>query len=69
MNTPKYLTLKAKLDSLKHHPLLIKDILEGRSREEIRAKVRRLNEIRVERGAEREALNFVSYLKKIRLTI
>jgi SAM-dependent methyltransferase len=64
MNTPKYLTLKAKLDSLKSHPLLIKDILEGRSREEIRAKVRRLNGIRAEREVEKEALSFVSYLKK-----
>ena len=60
MNTPKYLTLKAKLDSLKHNPLLIKDILEGRSREEIRAKVRKLNDVH----AEKEALNFISYLKK-----
>jgi hypothetical protein len=54
------LTLRAKLDSFKHHPLIIKDILKGRSREELRAKIRRLNGIR----AEREAFNFISYLKK-----
>jgi SAM-dependent methyltransferase len=58
------LTLKGKINSICHHPSILKDLLQGKNAQEIRAKIRRLNEIQAEREAEREAFKYISYLKK-----
>jgi SAM-dependent methyltransferase len=58
------LTLKDKIDSMRRHPSVIKDILIGKKVEEIRAKIRKLDERQAERQAENEALEFISYLKQ-----
>ncbi len=59
-----YLTLKGILESLKDHPSIIKDILQGHSREEIRDKVRKLEENLQQRQAEKEVRNFIIHLKQ-----
>jgi SAM-dependent methyltransferase len=58
------LTLKTKFDSVRRHPSIIKDIIQFKNAEEIRAKVRRLDEMQAERQAENEALRFIIHLKR-----
>jgi hypothetical protein len=45
------LTLKTKIDSVIRHPSIIKDIIQFKNAEEIRAKIRRLDEMQAERLA------------------
>jgi SAM-dependent methyltransferase len=59
-----HLTLKGKLKSLRHHPSIIKDILQGHSGEEIRKKVRKLEESLQQRQEEEEVRNFIIHLKQ-----
>ena len=55
--------LKSKIYSVRRHPSIIKDIIKGKSFEEIRSKVSKLDENLAERQGEKKALNFASYLK------
>jgi SAM-dependent methyltransferase len=56
--------LKGKIDSIIRHPSIIKDIVKGKEIEDIRDKVRRLDDIYYERQGKNEILQFISYLKK-----
>jgi SAM-dependent methyltransferase len=58
------LTLKGKINSVRRHPSILKDVIQGKNSEEIRAKVKSLDEVRAERLREKEALKYISYLKK-----
>jgi SAM-dependent methyltransferase len=58
------LTLKTKIDSVRRHPSLIKDILQCKNVKEIRDKIRRLDERQAERQAEKEIFDFISHLKQ-----
>ena len=58
------MTLKDKLGCLKRHPSIIKDIFQGRSREDIRAKVRKLEENQQQKQEEKEVRNFILHLKQ-----
>jgi SAM-dependent methyltransferase len=58
------LTLKGKLDSVLHHPSILKDFLARKSSQEIRDKVRELNQIKAEEHAEKEAFEFIEQLKR-----
>ena len=46
------------------HPIILKNIIEGKSREEIRANARRLKELQAERLCLQESQKFISSLKK-----
>ena len=56
--------LKGKIDSIVRHPSIIKDIVKGKEIEDIRDKVRRLDDIFYERQGKKEIPQFISYLKK-----
>ena len=58
------LPLKSKIYSITRHPSIIKDIVQGKGSSEIRSKVRLLDEKLGESQGKKEALNFISYLKK-----
>jgi SAM-dependent methyltransferase len=62
------LTLKTKIDSVRRHPSIIKDIIQCKNAEQIRDKVRRLDQRQAEREAERQAQketsDFISHLKQ-----
>jgi SAM-dependent methyltransferase len=58
------LTLKTKIDSVRRHPSIIKDIIQCKKAEEIRNKIRRLDEKKDERQAENEIKEFISNLKR-----
>jgi SAM-dependent methyltransferase len=58
------LTLKNKLTTLWRHPEVIKEILKAKKREDIREKVRRLNQKKAELREQKEVYNFLSSLKK-----
>jgi SAM-dependent methyltransferase len=54
------MTLKAKINSIIHHPSILKDVIEGKSSEEIRAKVVMLRG----KGLGKEVPKFISHLKR-----
>ena len=56
------MTLRGKINSVIHHPSILKDIIEGKNSEEIRAKVRSLDV--KGRGLGKEVPQFISHLKK-----
>jgi SAM-dependent methyltransferase len=58
------LTLKSKVTSLLRHPLLIKDIVQGNNVENIRIKIRRLNEKTQRIKNENEISEFIKVLKQ-----
>lgn len=58
------MTLTGKINSLWHHPIIIKDILQGKNSEEIRARVRNLNELAIDRRHRNEVNRFISRLKQ-----
>jgi SAM-dependent methyltransferase len=58
------LTLKAKLDTVLHHPSILKDFLAGRSSQEIRDKIRELRRIKVEKHYQKEVFEFIKQSKK-----
>lgn len=57
------MALKNKIDTVVHHPFIIGDIVRGKSKGEIRAKIRAANENQRKRQFERECLQFISQLK------
>ncbi len=58
------LGFKSKVESLLRHPQIVKDVIEGKSREEIRAKVRELTRKEYEIKSEKEVSDFISFLKR-----
>jgi SAM-dependent methyltransferase len=58
------LTLKSKITSLLHHPSVIKDILQGNNLENIRIKIRKLNERSEQIKNENEVSEFITALKQ-----
>ena len=58
------MNIKAKIDSIKKHPSIIKYIILGKKRSEIRSKIRELDQEQSERQAEKEVKSQISYLKK-----
>jgi Methyltransferase domain len=58
------MTLKGKINSLRRHPTILKDILQAKNPEEIRDKIKRLDQRRTKMQDEKEVRNFISYLKK-----
>jgi SAM-dependent methyltransferase len=59
------LTLKGKINSVRLHPSILKDAIQGKSAEEIRAKVRSLELNRTERLGIKEVPKFISHLKRM----
>jgi SAM-dependent methyltransferase len=58
------LTLKGKINSVKRHPSILKDVIQGKTLEEIRAKVTSLELDRTERLGVKEVPKFISHLKR-----
>jgi SAM-dependent methyltransferase len=58
------LTLRGKTLSVVHHPSILKDVIQGKSRDEIRSKVRALTTREYERQCEKEVFDFISFLKR-----
>jgi SAM-dependent methyltransferase len=58
------LTLKGKLDSVLRHPSILKDFLAGKSSQEIRYRVRELDQLEAEKHYEKEVFEFIEQLKK-----
>jgi SAM-dependent methyltransferase len=58
------LTLKSKIHSLLHNPLILRDIIQGKSINEIRINIKKANESQVAKLAEKETLDFISNLKR-----
>ena len=58
-----YLNFK-NINYIIHHPSIFKNIIQGKSRVEIRAKARRLNELQAERLYLQDSQKFISSLKK-----
>ena len=56
------MTLRGKINSVIHHPSILKDVIGGKSSEEIRAKVRSLD--KMGKGLGKEVPQFISHLKK-----
>jgi hypothetical protein len=57
-----YLKLQ-NINFILHHPSILKNIIQCKSREEILTQARRLKEIQAERLALQESLKFISSLK------
>ena len=57
------MTLKSKVDAVVRHPFILSDIVRGKSRSEIRSKIRAADENHRERQFERECVQFISQLK------
>ena len=55
------MTLRGKINSVIHHPSILKDVIQGKNSEEIRAKVRSLDV--KGRGLGKEVSKFISHLK------
>lgn len=60
----KQLTLKAKIDTVLHHPSILKDFLAGKSSQELRDKIRELRRIKVENHYQKEVFEFIKQSKK-----
>lgn len=58
------LGFKSKVESLLRHPQIIKDVIQGKSRDEIRAKVRKLTAREYEIECEKEVFDYISFLKR-----
>jgi len=58
------LTLGGKISSVIHHPSILKDVIGGKSSEEIRAKVVSLEEEEIGKGLGKEVPKFISHLKR-----
>jgi SAM-dependent methyltransferase len=58
------LGIRSKVGSLLRHPQIVKDVIQGKSRDEIRAKVRELARSEREIQNEKEVLDFISFLKR-----
>jgi SAM-dependent methyltransferase len=60
------MTLRGKIDSLIHHPSILKDVIQGKNAEEIRNKIRaeKRSLDKMGRGLGEEVPKFILYLKK-----
>jgi SAM-dependent methyltransferase len=58
------LGFKSKIESLLRHPQIVKDVIQGKNREEIRAKVRELTTREYEIECEKVVFDYVSFLKR-----
>jgi SAM-dependent methyltransferase len=60
------MTLRGKIDSLIHHPSILKDVIQGKNAEEIRNKIRakKRSQDVMGRGLGEEVPQFISHLKK-----
>jgi SAM-dependent methyltransferase len=58
------LGFKSKVESLLRHPQIVKAIIQGKSRDEIRAKVRELTKREFEIQNEKEVFDYISFLKR-----
>jgi SAM-dependent methyltransferase len=56
--------LKSKIHSLLHNPSILKDIIQGKSVNEIRINIKKENESQAAKLAEKEILDFISNLKQ-----
>jgi SAM-dependent methyltransferase len=56
-------TLRGKINSVIHHPSILKDVIQGKNLEEIRAKVRSLDKV-MGKGLGKEVPKFISHLKR-----
>lgn len=55
---------KSNVESLLRHPQIVKDIIQGKSRDQIRAKVREITNREYEIQSEKEVSDFISFLKR-----
>ena len=55
---------KSKVEFLLRHPQIVKDVIQGKSRDEIRAKVRELTTREYEIECEKEVFDYISFLKR-----
>jgi SAM-dependent methyltransferase len=58
------MTLRGKINSVIHHPSILKEVIEGKSSEEIRAKVISLTDKGIGKGLGKEVSKFISHLKR-----
>ena len=58
------MTLKAKIDTVLHHPSILIDFLANKSSQEIRDKIRELRRIKVENHYQKEVFEFIKQSKK-----
>jgi SAM-dependent methyltransferase len=58
------LTLKSKIHLLLNNPSILKDIIQGKSVDEIRINIKKENESQAAKLAEKEILDFISNLKQ-----
>jgi SAM-dependent methyltransferase len=57
-------TLRGKIATIRHHPSIIMDLLSGKSRSEIRTKIRRLDQIAHKKTEDAEVRAFIGRLKQ-----
>jgi SAM-dependent methyltransferase len=57
-------TLKGKIATIRHHPSIIMDLLSGKSRSEIRTKLRQLDQIAHKKADDAEIRSFIGRLKQ-----
>ena len=58
------MTLKRKITTISHHPFIIKDLLSGKSKSEIRMKIRQLNDRARKTAEDSEVRSFITRLKQ-----
>jgi SAM-dependent methyltransferase len=58
------MTLQSKISTLFHHPIIIKDVFQAKSPEEIRTKLKTLRERQIKLQNEKEINNYISHLKR-----
>jgi SAM-dependent methyltransferase len=58
-------TLKRKITTISHHPSIIRDLLRGKSRSEIRMKIHQLDERARKNAEDSEVRSFITRLKQV----
>lgn len=58
------MTLKSKISTLFHHPIILKDLVQAKSPEEIRTKLKILKERQIKLQNEKEINNYINHLKR-----
>lgn len=59
------MTLKRKITTISHHPSIIRDLLRGKSRSEIRMKIHQLDERARKNAEDSEVRSFITRLKQV----
>ncbi|HJU35076.1 MAG TPA: methyltransferase domain-containing protein [Nitrososphaera sp.] len=59
------MTLKKKIGTISHHPSIIRDLLSGKSKSEIRMKIRQLDERARKSAEDLEVLSFIRSYKEV----